>query len=114
MSQLPPLEERRPEDHLAAFRQAFGPNLAKMDRAVAVYLSKLRYEPLPYFAVRFEQPMPGGMIRRAVLVSQSPSVIRQWIDQITTPRGGPSSWEAFPHPTRTRAVLAAEQWIQSR
>ncbi len=114
MSQIPPLEDRSPEDHLASFREAFGPDLVKMDRSIASYLAKLKYDPLPYYAVMFEQPNPGGLVRRAVMVSQSPSVIRQWLESVSSPQGGPASWEFIPHPTKARALVTAEQWMQSR
>ncbi|AGA29215.1 DUF1570 domain-containing protein [Singulisphaera acidiphila] len=113
MSQLPPLEERTPEQHLASFREAFGTDLAKLDKKVAGYLSKLKFDPLPYYAVVFEQPIPGNQIRRATIVSQSPSMIRQWLSQISDSNGGQTSWEVFPHPTRARAQMAAEQWISN-
>lgn len=113
MSQLPPLEERTPEQHLASFRAAFGDDLVKLDKTIAGYLSKLKYEPLPYYAVVFEQPIPGNQIRRATIVSQSPSMISQWLSQVSDANGGESSWRAFPHPTRARAQLAAEEWIRS-
>ena len=46
MSQMPPLKQVSPEEHLAAFRAAFGNDLAKMDKAVGEYLSKLKgYDP---------------------------------------------------------------------
>jgi hypothetical protein len=59
-----PLRKRTPADHLAAFRAAFGPDLARMDKAIATHLSKLRYDPLPYYAVLFEQRV-GGNLERA-------------------------------------------------
>jgi hypothetical protein len=114
MSQALPLETRTPQDQLAAFRAAFGDDLAKLDRSIRSYLSKLKkYEALPYYAVVFEQPI-GLRVKRAVLVSQSPSVIRQWLDAVPSPHGGSPRWEVFPHPTRTRALLTAERWIQGR
>lgn len=114
MSQIPPLEERTPEDHLESFRAAFGTELSKMDKAIGAYLNKLKFDPLPYYAVMFEQPTQGGMIRRAAMVSQSPSVIRQWIESISSPQGGPTSWDLIPHPTKARAQLTAEQWMRNR
>ena len=48
----------------------------------------------------FEQPLPGDLVRRAAMVSQSPSMIRQWIENTTSPRGGEPRWQIFPHPTR--------------
>ncbi|SIN80230.1 Protein of unknown function [Singulisphaera sp. GP187] len=113
MSALPPLEERTPDQHLASFRDAFGTDLAKLDKTVAGYLSKLKFDPLPYYAVVFEQPIAGNQIRRATIVSQSPSMIRQWLSQINDSNGGQYSWDVFPHPTRARAQLAAEQWISN-
>lgn len=113
MSQLPPLEEQTPEQHLATFRDAFGTDLAKLDKKVAGYLAKLKFDPLPYYAVVFEQPIPGNQIRRATIVSQSPSMIRQWLNQVSDANGGQTSWEVFPHPTRARAQMAAEQWISN-
>ncbi len=103
MSQLPPLVKRTPADHLAAFRAAFGPDLARMDRAVNAHLTKLKYEPLPYYAVMFEQPVGPGLVHRAAMVSQSPSYIRQWIETLSQPESGPPTWQALPHPTRARA-----------
>lgn len=113
MSQLPPLEEQTPEQHLASFREAFGTDLAKLDKTIAGYLGKLKFDPLPYYAVVFEQPIPGNQIRRATIVSQSPSMIRQWLSQVSDANGGESSWKVFAHPTRTRAQMAAEQWISN-
>jgi hypothetical protein len=114
MSQLPPLEERTPEEHLASFRAAFGNDLAKLDKTIASYLAKLKYDPLPYYAVVFEQPIPGNQVKRATIVSQSPSMIRQWLSQVSDANGGQTSWDVFPHPTRARAQMAAEQWIRSQ
>ena len=114
MRQAPPLETRTPEQHLAAFRAAFGHDLAKMDRSVRNHLAKLKkYDALPYYAVVFEQPI-GVRVKRAALVSQSPSMIRQWLETVPSPRGGPTRWEVFTHPTRTRALLTAERWIQGQ
>jgi hypothetical protein len=113
MSQMPPLKEVTPEEHLASFRAAFGGNLAKMDKAVAGYLSKLKdSDPLPYYSVKFMQQVSPGMIRRATFVSQSPSMIRQWLETIQAENGAPPTWEVLPHPTRARAMLTAEQWIR--
>jgi hypothetical protein len=112
MSRMPPLEKRSPQDQLTAFRLAFGSDLARMDKAVAGYLAKLKgYDQLPYYAVMFQQPLASGMIHRAVIVSQSPSMIRQWLENMSTPNGGPPNWEVLPHPTRARALLTAKQWL---
>jgi hypothetical protein len=111
MSELKPFEERTPSQQLDDFRAVFGDDLAKMDGKVARYLSKLKMsDALPYFAVIFEQPV-GPMVRRMAMVSQSPSVIRQWLESATAPEGGPSHWQALPHRSRATAVQAAEQWM---
>ncbi len=114
MRKAPTLEVRTPEEHLAAFRAAFGHDLSRMDRAVRIHLAKQKkYDAIPYYAVVFEQPI-GVRVKRAALVSQSPSMIRQWLEAVPSPRGGPTRWEVFSHPTRTRALLTAERWIHGR
>ena len=81
MSQRPPLERRTPEEHLADFENAFGKNLGKLDSLVANYLGKIKkFDALPYYVVMFEQPLNTGATRRASMVSQSPSIISQWIE----------------------------------
>jgi hypothetical protein len=116
MSQIPPLEPRTPEDHLAEFQRAFGPDLAKVDKAIDAYLRKLakqkNYDPMPFYAVMFEQPLPPNMIRRAAMVSQSPQMIQQWVQENSNPQGGQVSWQALPHGTHARALAVVEQWIQ--
>ena len=69
---------------------------------------------MPYYAVMFEQPLGGGMVRRAAMVSQSPQMIQQWVEQIhRRPQGGIPNWQAFPFPSRARALLAAEEWMRA-
>ncbi len=111
MSALKPLEERTPDQHLKSFRAAFGENLVKIEAAVSKDLRKLRQiDALPYYAVFFEQQLGGSFIRRA-MVSQSPSVIRQWIENSTAPAGGIPHWQISEHPSRARATLAVDQWV---
>ena len=113
MSELPPLEPRTPADHLAAFRAAFGPRLERLDKEIHNYLSKLKVKDhLPYYAVTFLQRLPSGQVRRGAMVSQSPSLIRQWLETVSSPRGDPPVWEAVPNSSRTRAWLHAEQWMR--
>ena len=114
MSRMAPGEVPSPADQLAAFREAFGADTIRTDPAVGRHLAGLRYDPLPYYAVVFEQPVGQGAIRKAALVSQSPSMIRQWLESIPAPGGLPYSWRAYPYPTRTRALIAADQWIGQR
>ena len=112
MSQLNPFEEQSPSQQLAAFRDAFGSDLLQLDGKVAKHLKRFKAnDALPFYAVIFEQPVGPSKVRRHYLVSQSPSVVRQWIDSVTAPEGGPAQWRVFPHPTRKRALEAAEQWI---
>jgi hypothetical protein len=105
MGQIPPLERMTPEQHLKTFREIFGAHLGRVDVQLAKHLASLHYEPLPYYAVVFEQPLGGGLVKRAALVSQSPSMIRQWLDTMRSPRGLPPTWQAIPFPTRTEALL---------
>jgi hypothetical protein len=116
MSQIQPLKPLTPEDHLAEFRKAFGQDLAKVDKTIDAYLKKLArqktFDPMPYYAVTYEQALPAGMLRRAAMVSQSPQWIQQWIEEITSPLGAQPLWQALPHSTRVRALLAVENWMQ--
>ena len=115
LNQLKPFETRTPEDQLADFREVFGENLAKLDAQVAKHLSRLKVpdaQAMPFYAVMVEQPVARNSVRRMAMVSQSPSVIRQWFDTISNASGGQVSWNAVPYPNRTRAVLAADSWIQ--
>jgi hypothetical protein len=116
MSRMAPLEPRGPESHLAAFRKFFGDDLEKLDKKAEDFLRKLsqkgRFLELPYYAVIFEQPLGGGMIRRAARVSQSPQVIQRWIEETISPQGGVPNWQVWPFPSRARAVVAAEEWMR--
>jgi Protein of unknown function (DUF1570) len=112
MSQLRPYEEQLPADQLAAFREAFGNDLAQMDGKVAKHLKKFKqFDALPHFAVIFEQAVGPTAVRRHYMVSQSPSVIRQWLESVTAPEGEQPHWRAFPHLTQKKALEAAEQWM---
>jgi uncharacterized protein DUF1570 len=117
MSQMPPLEPRTPEAHLAEFRKFFGDDMAKIDKEADKYIRKLSqkpgYDPLPYYVVIFEQPLGGGMVRRAATVSQSPQVIEQWVQLMSSPQGGVPNWQYFPYPTRSRAISAMTEWMRS-
>jgi hypothetical protein len=118
MSRMPPLEPRTPEWHLAEFRKFFGDDLAKLDKKAEDFLRKQSqrrdFVLLPHYAVIFEQPLGGGMVRRAARVSQSPQVIQKWLEQTISPQGGVPNWEVLPFPTHMRAVMAAEEWMAPR
>jgi hypothetical protein len=112
MSQLRPFEDQSPSDQLAAFRESFGNELAQLDGKVGKHLKKFKpTDSLPHYAVIFEQPVGPRVVRRSYMVSQSPSVIRQWIDSVTAPEGGVPQWRVIPHMTQKRALEAAEKWI---
>jgi hypothetical protein len=114
MSRMPPLGRQTPSDHLATFRAAFGDSLTKLGKEVDLHLRKLNKvkDPLPYYAVMFQQRGANGMVKRAAIVSQSPSLIRQWLETVTSPRGEPPVWEPVPHSSRTRAWQTAENWVR--
>jgi hypothetical protein len=116
MSQMPPLEPRTPAEQLAEFRKFFGNEPAKLDKKVEDYIRWLsqngKFQPLPYYAVFFVQPLGGGMVRRKVWISQSPQMIQRLVEQAVSPQGGLYNCEAVPFPTRARAEIAAENWIR--
>ena len=115
LNRLKPFETRSPDQQLADFREVFGKDLAKLDAQAGKHLAKLKIpdsQALPFYAVLIEQPVSRTAFRRMAMVSQSPSVIRQWIDSASTSSGGQINWQALAHPTRTRAVITADGWIQ--
>jgi Protein of unknown function (DUF1570) len=115
MSQVSPLRPRTPEENLAELRRYFDDDPAKLDKKLDEHIRKLSlkkgYDPLPYYTVIFAQPLGNGMIRRAAMVSQSPQMIQQWVQDMTAPHGAEPNWEAVTRPTRARAILAAEEWM---
>jgi len=115
MGQLPPLEPRSPEEHLADFRKFFGADLAKVDKKVDDYLRKLsekkQYERLPYYVVMAEQLLGNGNVKRTGWVSQSPQRIQQWVQEQIALHGNEPDWRAIPQPSRARAELVAQQWV---
>ncbi len=117
MSQIPPLEPRTPEDHLAEFRRVFGAELVKIDKSIDGYLKKLatkKYDRMPFYAATYEQSLPAGLLKRAAMVSQSPQMIQQWVEEISDPMGAPPTWQALPFLSRTQALLAVEEWMKER
>jgi hypothetical protein len=115
MGQLAPRQPRKPADDLDAFRKAFGQDLKKLDRSVAKHLAALKnYDPIAYYAVVFEQPVGHNLVRRGGLVSQSPSHIRQWLEEMRSPNGGPVAYLVTPFTTRGDAFRAAQHWLDNR
>lgn len=117
MGAAAPLEPRTADDHVKTFRDVFGADLGKLDKTINGYLTKLTkqkgYDPMPYYAVLFEQPLPNGRLRRAAMVSQSPQLIKQWIDEMSNPTAGLPNWQATPFPSRGRASIAVQEWIRT-
>jgi hypothetical protein len=108
-----PLEPQTSERQLKEFVAAFGrPSLA-LARRIDRHLASLQYDRVPYYAVRFEQPADGGMVRRGILVSPSPTMISQWLQAQARADGGPFIWWANPFDSRNRARLACEAWLRS-
>ena len=116
MSQIPPLEPRTPEENLAEFRKFFNEAPARLDKKLADHIHKLSrkktYDTLYYYQVFFQQALGNGVIRRAATVSQSPQIIQQWVQEMTSPIGDVPNWEANPWPTRARAEQAAQEWMR--
>ncbi len=105
MSQIPPLEPRTPEDHLAEFRKAFGSDLVKIDKTIDSYLKKLatqkRYDPMPFYAATYEQSLPAGLIKRAAgqpVAPDDPAMGRG----NQQPHGRPPTWQALRTAPATR------------
>jgi hypothetical protein len=114
MSRLPPLGKKTDQEQKDLFTKHFGADFAKLDRDISRYLGRLKgFRALPYYMVTFEQTIEGGMIRRGALVSQSPATVNQWLEQITSPNGQIPLWRAWPFSTRSRASLAADQWLRN-
>jgi hypothetical protein len=115
MAQMSPLAKPTPAQHLETFTKFFGDDLPQLDKTVSRYLASLKkYEAVAYYAVTFEQPIGPGLIQRAAIVSQSPAMIYQWLDEMTSPRGGQVTWNAYPFETRARAHLAASRWLEGQ
>jgi hypothetical protein len=115
MSATPALAKRSPDDHLATFRAAFQTDLTKLDHDIDVYLGKLKVtHQLPYFAVMAQKRAGNGQLHRDAIVSQSPSVISQWLEALGAPEGVPPAWDVYRSLSRARAVLTAEAWLRER
>jgi hypothetical protein len=112
MSKLEPLSTRSPDQHWTDFRLAFPGDPRKLEKSMLSYLSKIKFAAPTYYLVIFAQPIPGNMIRRAAMVSQSPSAIEEWIQRIRSADGGEAQWQLMPHPTSTSAAQAAEAWMR--
>ncbi len=116
MRQIPPLEPRTPAENLADFRKYFTEPPARLDKRLSDYIQnvaqKRPYDPLYYYTVVFVQPLGNGTMRRAATFSQSPQIIQEWVQQMTSPTGDYPSWEVKPWPTRAAAEKAAQDWMR--
>jgi hypothetical protein len=115
LGQSTPGKKRDDAEELARFLRHFGANTEEMEPEISRHLSRLRNQtPLVYYAVLFEQPVPGNLIRRGTLVSRSPPLIREWVEQrMPDPRGGPFTWRIVPFRSRQQAFLFTEQWLNA-
>jgi hypothetical protein len=111
LGQRLPLEPRTPEQHLKEFTDVFGVHPSTLTRRIKNHLDSLRYDRVPFYAVRFEQMMPSGLTRRGTLVSPSPTMITQWLQAQTLPEGAPLLWWATPFASRNLARLSCESWL---
>ncbi|HWE37150.1 MAG TPA: DUF1570 domain-containing protein [Isosphaeraceae bacterium] len=116
MGALKPGTERTPEQHLADFRAAFKKDYSRLASLVTKHLNSLHYAPIPYYAVVFEQDLRGGLMSRGGMVSQSPSVIRQWFDEMYTPPpvGGAVRSQVLPFEKREEARMQMMLWYNNR
>lgn len=114
LGKLSPADVRTPEDHRAEFRRAFKISPALLDKKVAAHLHGLKYEKIPYYAVTLERVVPNGLITRTGLVSQSPSLIREWIDETVNRAPGVATWRIFPFADRQEAVLLMRGWVEGQ
>ena len=109
---MKPFEKPTSREQLATFVEVFGDDLAQMDTRTAKHLKKFKpSDALPFFAVIFEQPLGPVAVRRQAMVSQSPSVIRQWLGSVAAPEGGQPRWQILRQPSQKKALEAAEQWM---
>ena len=113
MGQRVPGAKRDAAADLALFRKHFGDQLLASDQPVRKHVANLRKKSsLTYYAVMYQQSLGGNLARRATLVSRSPQVIREWVEQrMYDPRGGPFEWRAVPFRTKQQAFLYTEQWL---
>ncbi len=114
MSKMQPMVDQTPEQHLKAFKAAFGQDLAGMDHLIHNHLAKLNFEPMPFYAVVFEQAIGQRMVKRGTLVSQSPQVIRQWLDEMQAEHRSPYEWHAQAFQSKKKAFQAIDEWISTR
>ncbi len=116
MSQVPPFEQHTPAENLAEFRKYFSEPPAKLEKKLSEHIHKISqkrgYDSLFFYAVVFEQPLANGLLRRAATFSQSPQIIQEWVQEMTSPTGGLPSWEATTWPTRATAEKAVQDWMR--
>jgi hypothetical protein len=116
MRELPPLERRTPAENLAEFRKFFNDAPPRLDKKLAEYVYKLSqkksYDTLYYYAVVFVQPLGNGTIRRAATFSQSPQIIQEWVQQMTSATGDYPSCQVSVWPTRAAAEKAVQDWMR--
>ncbi len=115
MSRMPPLLVQTRESQVQAFQQAFGEDLQEIGKDLHLYTNGLkRLDTLPYYALTFEQALGDGLIRRGTIVSQSPMILRQWLEQMSEGFDAPYVCKPYLFASRAAAFQSAEQWIKGR
>jgi len=112
LGRLAPHQPITPQEHLKSFQAAFGVDFDRLARRVDAHLADLRYEPVPYFAVRFEQIDGQGGWNRKAIVTQSPTFIAHSIRSLADANAHAFLWWAEPYPSRNRAQSAAWAWLK--
>ena len=114
LAQFEPLTTKTPDDHWADFTRHFlkpRPEPARLVKEVYLHLARQKYDPIPFFAVSIEHPLPGGRIRRAGLITQSPSMIRQRIAEVSLAFGGQVSYRITRWASRREATFALDRMM---
>ena len=115
MGQMPPMTRTDPRMQAHAFRNAFGEDPPEVGRlALRHVLSQKGFEPLPYYAVFVEQALGDEQTRRATFVSQSPLILRQWVEEAIEASDSPCEVRSSAFSTRAAAVQFAETWLKSQ
>ena len=111
MAAMKPLDPRGPAFADREFRRIVAADPGTLGPVATKYVAGLkRADGSPYYAVIFEQKLGDGLFRRGTLVSQSPLVIRQWVDAMAQGTDAEYVWQACPCPTRSAALFVAEKW----
>lgn len=112
LNRLDPLQDRSDRQHALDFRRAFG-DPSTLALQVDQHLLKLRYDPVPFYALMIRRDLGNGPILHDALISQSPAMLDGWLTTLATTDRGPPSWQLHAYPSRNQARRAAETWLLS-